>query len=678
MGLFFRVLPRKHNLRLRLIFILLLFLFYSLFDLHIDDDTLQAPRRELMSAEAACDSDFDKSWGVPIWIIGTLYMFLGLALISDDYFVPSLEAISEELHLSEDVAGATFMAAGSSAPELFTSLMGVFATKDATGFGTIVGSAVFNILIIIALTAALAGQPLDLDWRPLARDSTFYSFSIAALVGVFFDGEIYIWESVILLVLYGCYVYTMVRNEDLMDYLEKKFGGHIPGRDEDSVGDSKQNSARSGRGSKIAPAPQDTSQHGGNGDAVTSASDPKPRPTSELSLRESSPTPPPDIPTRLPPRPGQPNYAFTTSHDPTDGGGTSPLLPQSKHRKGATDVKEASSQPLSPKIDGFYLKDLRGKEKFRSAARIVIRQNRAAQHWTHITLLRARHEALDSATKNGVMHFLSLPFNLAFKYTIPNCGEDGQEWAKEGRWYLATFSLSIAWIGILSFLLVDIFISKLGCIFGIDTAVMGLTVLAAGTSVPDALSSVIVARQGEGNMAVSNAIGSNVFDILLGLGFPWLLGIFSAQGSDCEANYFSHYGAFDYYEEEYSPAVMDPIFVKTDALLAPVLILFGVLILVVGLLVFFKWKLHPTFGMCLTFLYVLFVAYNLINEKSDAFRERKDYHADCSKCGFVAPLCCIAGRKDNGTVIYDIYDSGDYSAENFGDTWEWVDSTCVV
>eukprot|EP00736_Rhodelphis_marinus_P014430 Rmarinus@m.4675 len=514
MGLFFRVLPRKHNLRLRLIFILLLFLFYSLFDLHIDDDTLQAPRRELMSAEAACDSDFDKSWGVPIWIIGTLYMFLGLALISDDYFVPSLEAISEELHLSEDVAGATFMAAGSSAPELFTSLMGVFATKDATGFGTIVGSAVFNILIIIALTAALAGQPLDLDWRPLARDSTFYSFSIAALVGVFFDGEIYIWESVILLVLYGCYVYTMVRNEDLMDYLEKKFGGHIPGRDEDSVGDSKQNSARSGRGSKIAPAPQDTSQHGGNGDAVTSASDPKPRPTSELSLRESSPTPPPDIPTRLPPRPGQadailmpsrspdldghassgvlstdagprkptklkpinseadlvkpiepevtpidlakieadkstdvhkflppsndgsdtacengqngqngasvsrdtskladatvddvnddeePNYAFTTSHDPTDGGGTSPLLPQSKHRKGATDVKEASSQPLSPKIDGFYLKDLRGKEKFRSAARIVIRQNRAAQHWTHITLLRARHEALDSAVRS--------------------------------------------------------------------------------------------------------------------------------------------------------------------------------------------------------------------------------------------------------------------------------------
>ena len=52
--------------------------------------------------------------------------------------MPSLEAISEKLDLSEDVAGATFMAAGSSAPELFTSVAGVAADSDV-GVGTIVG-----------------------------------------------------------------------------------------------------------------------------------------------------------------------------------------------------------------------------------------------------------------------------------------------------------------------------------------------------------------------------------------------------------------------------------------------------------------------------------------------------------------------------------------------------------
>ena len=52
--------------------------------------------------------------------------------------MPSLEAISEKLSLSEDVAGATFMAAGSSAPELFTSVAGVGVESDV-GVGTIVG-----------------------------------------------------------------------------------------------------------------------------------------------------------------------------------------------------------------------------------------------------------------------------------------------------------------------------------------------------------------------------------------------------------------------------------------------------------------------------------------------------------------------------------------------------------
>ena len=63
---------------------------------------------------------------------------LGLAIICDDFFVPSLEGISEKLDLSEDVAGATFMAAGSSAPELFTSVAGVGVQSDV-GVGTIVG-----------------------------------------------------------------------------------------------------------------------------------------------------------------------------------------------------------------------------------------------------------------------------------------------------------------------------------------------------------------------------------------------------------------------------------------------------------------------------------------------------------------------------------------------------------
>eukprot|EP00662_Eupelagonemidae_sp_cell21_P038481 gene38481-63535_t len=58
---------------------------------------------------------------------------------------------------------------------------------------------------------------------------------------------------------------------------------------------------------------------------------------------------------------------------------------------------------------------------------------------------------------------------------------------------------------------------------GISELVMGLTVSAAGTSFPNVFASMLVARQGLGNMAISNAFGSNVFNIFVGLGFPWFL-----------------------------------------------------------------------------------------------------------------------------------------------------------
>lgn len=60
---------------------------------------------------------------------------------------------------------------------------------------------------------------------------------------------------------------------------------------------------------------------------------------------------------------------------------------------------------------------------------------------------------------------------------------------------------------------------------------MGLTFVAFGSSVPDALASMIVAKQGKGDMAVSQALGSNVFDILLGLGLPWSIKTITSRSS---------------------------------------------------------------------------------------------------------------------------------------------------
>ena len=58
---------------------------------------------------------------------------------------------------------------------------------------------------------------------------------------------------------------------------------------------------------------------------------------------------------------------------------------------------------------------------------------------------------------------------------------------------------------------------------GISPTLMGMTFGAIGTTTPDAYMSFLVARSGHGEMAVSNALGSNVFDLLFALGVPWFL-----------------------------------------------------------------------------------------------------------------------------------------------------------
>jgi len=154
-----------------------------------------------------------KQGGVVLYVLGVIYMFVALAIVCDEFFVPSLDVIIEKLGISEDVAGATFMAAGGSAPELFTSIIGVFIAFSDVGIGTIVGSAVFNILFVIGMCALFSKTVLHLTWWPLFRDCTFYSISLITLILFFVDNYIRWWEAGLLFCVYILYVLFMKYNE---------------------------------------------------------------------------------------------------------------------------------------------------------------------------------------------------------------------------------------------------------------------------------------------------------------------------------------------------------------------------------------------------------------------------------------------------------------------------------
>merc|ERR1739841_226305 len=77
-----------------------------------------------------------------VWIIVSIYMFYGLAHVCEEFLLPGLNLLCERKHIPDDVAGATLMAAGCNAPELFASMIGVFVDHSTVGAGTVIGSAV--------------------------------------------------------------------------------------------------------------------------------------------------------------------------------------------------------------------------------------------------------------------------------------------------------------------------------------------------------------------------------------------------------------------------------------------------------------------------------------------------------------------------------------------------------
>lgn len=95
----------------------------------------------------------------------------------------------------------------------------------------------------------------------------------------------------------------------------------------------------------------------------------------------------------------------------------------------------------------------------------------------------------------------------------------------------AFFLLLVGLVGLL--LGSNIFVdnaSALAHSWGISDAVIGLTIVAGGTSLPELATSVVAARKGDSGIAIGNVLGSNVFNILMILGVTGLITPMHIQG----------------------------------------------------------------------------------------------------------------------------------------------------
>ncbi|KAK5606480.1 hypothetical protein CRENBAI_020333 [Crenichthys baileyi] len=455
---------------------------------------------------------------VALHVLCTVYMFCALALVCDDYFVPSLEKICERLHLSEDVAGATFMAAGSSAPELFTSVIGVFITKGDVGVGTIVGSAVFNILCIIGVCGFFAGQAVKLSHWALLRDSIYYTFSIIALIVFIYDEKVCWWESLVLILMYAVYILIMKFNGKAHRYFSqrKKGSGNLANGLTGST-DLEDNVSYDATAVLLKKANfhctpsvlmvdellsayphQLTFSEAGMRIMITSHFSPRTRLTmaSRMLINERQ---------RLI------NTTETRVNCITNGDSDSTA--RVLGRRVLENGMGAADQGFNGRCRLQRLESGNETENEDNENNENDEEGEAEED-NEGPLVPFKVPA-GICTK--LRWLIMWPLSLLLFFTIPNCAK--RRWE---RWFMVSFFTATIWIAGLSYIMVWM-VTVIGFTLGIPDVIMGITFLAAGTSVPDCMASVIVARQGLGDMAISNSIGSNVFDILVGLGLPWAL-----------------------------------------------------------------------------------------------------------------------------------------------------------
>lgn len=493
--------------------------------------------------------------------------------------------IANYFKIPDDVAGATLMAAGASSPELFSSLVSLFITHSALGLGTIVGSEIFNQLIICAgaVMCARSGE-LKLNKEILIREVLFYTLSIILLLVAISDrrpvdssGTNYIfvscWKASLLFGGYILYVLVCSFYDSILEkiwvkgeempllrgkskrvsmqfeekhiFLKQSYGKEPKENFRGSISDRLDTMHASKR--KI-----NNKMIGHFSDRFTNrlfnAATERPSNMHGLCVIEKT---------------EEEFHCFVWQK--------SMFYNKAKFATHAWNLrwfsfseKSISSVPDRSNFEHYriYYPKFESVEVDENLLTIKINTPNAKRKFYYFMaptleildevtdklesiLSNSNEEALENIDESDHIHedvesiieyphdgswldillfFVLFPFKFLIHWTIPDVRQlspEGFAIASLNTAFVATFSC-LAWLIIGSYFMVAS-LEALADKMNVPDAIVGATVSAAGTSLPNYVASQVAARQGFGNMAVGNAFGSNVFNLTVGLGLPWVI-----------------------------------------------------------------------------------------------------------------------------------------------------------
>lgn len=133
------------------IILLVGFLVFMIYTFRVAKRDGLMPTPEELDENREQPKDYSRLWWNLCWIV------LGLAclIVGSDLFVDSASYIANRYGVRQSVIGLTIVAGGTSLPELATSVVAAYKGRSAIAIGNVIGSNVFNILLILGVTAVI-------------------------------------------------------------------------------------------------------------------------------------------------------------------------------------------------------------------------------------------------------------------------------------------------------------------------------------------------------------------------------------------------------------------------------------------------------------------------------------------------------------------------------------------
>jgi len=452
-------------------------------------------------------------WAVSVFLtafssVGLVATFYAVCVVCDGHLVPAVEVFIQQLRIPEDIAGVTFVAFGSAAPELFLNTVAAFE-KDSSDLSlpAVLGSAVIAFGLIPSL-CILCGRhkedSVQLSAWPILRETFFYLLGLATFCMAIEDGEIEYSEALGLILVYCVYVGSVAGFYIIASWPNSSSpyssDNNLRADSDDDAADSPLVGSGIGLGGG-----------GGGGGGVVGGDGVSSSPgvfdalpsklTSPISLTSS-------VKSRA--------YSYS-SGGPSPNSNSNPNLSIDLHKLESEDVEDV---PQHTSTGGGELRLL--KLVFKSA-------------WDYITVPVDRLVAALFPALQVVGH--EPASGGATPSPISGSGVGGG--ADSGgrlravvsvRSAVCSLAACVVGISVLAYAIIE-FTKLLVAQIGVGTTTVGATLVSLGAEIPDTISSISLARNGHNDGAMAGAIGSQVINITLGVGLPALISCWLYGGS---------------------------------------------------------------------------------------------------------------------------------------------------